>query len=121
MQRSIDASDPLVPPSLAPHLPIPAEHSSSPLFHAPMHHWHRKGLHWPLQARQQCNCPIPSQNQPCLWWWPLGQKVPGEEGKGHRYECNPRCKERQVSSSSGRWWPVWLVCRTKTGWWCLWL
>ena len=44
-------------------------------------------------------------------------KVRDEERKADRYQCSSSGKEFEETSSPGRWWPVWLVCRTKTGWW----
>ena len=47
------------------------------------------------------------------------RKVWDEQGKAHRYQCSPSGKEFEATSSPGRWWPVWLVCRTMTGWWTI--
>ena len=41
---------------------------------------------------------------------------------GEEYSNQAHTYEGQVFDSTGttgRWWPVWIVCRTKGGWWCI--
>ena len=42
---------------------------------------------------------------------------PGDGKREHKYECSQAPQTHL--STSGRWWPVWLVCRTKKGWWAV--
>ena len=37
---------------------------------------------------------------------------PGGGKRNHKYECS-QAPQQTHSSTRGRWWPVWLVCRTK--------
>ena len=36
---------------------------------------------------------------------------------GLKYSCN--IDQHAVPQADGRWWPVWLIGRTKTGWWTI--
>ena len=51
-----------------------------------------------------------------------GHKMSEEDGSGkkeHLYEGIPGGQNCNSTVSDGRWWPVWLVCRTKGGWWTI--
>ena len=39
--------------------------------------------------------------------------------KEHRYAGIPGGHIFHSTGSTGSWWPVWLVCRTKGGWWTI--
>ena len=47
------------------------------------------------------------------------QKMQEYNNKAHKYEGQPEGQVLHESVSTGRWWPVWLVCRTKKGWWTI--
>ena len=47
------------------------------------------------------------------------QKMQEYNNKAHKYEGQPEGQVFHESVSTGRWWPVWLVCRTKKGWWTI--
>ena len=43
-----------------------------------------------------------------------------ESCKEHRYSAeymDTTGTGSTMESTTGRWWPVWLICRTKKGWW----
>ena len=46
-------------------------------------------------------------------------KVAGKlySSTGLRYSCS--IDQQVVPQADGRWWPVWLIGRTKTGWWTI--
>jgi hypothetical protein len=51
-----------------------------------------------------------------------GQKMPdrhGQKDQEHRYSCHLAAEGQFSTVPDGRWWPIWLLCRTKTGWWTI--
>ena len=50
-------------------------------------------------------------------------KMSQQHGEGkdwaHNYEGKQDPQNHYATGQAGRWWPVWLVCRTKKGWWTI--
>ena len=42
-----------------------------------------------------------------------------QDNNAHKYEGQRDPVHHHSTGTSGRWWPVWLVCRTRKGWWCI--
>jgi hypothetical protein len=43
----------------------------------------------------------------------------GQTEKGHKYNSHLNTEGRGCTVTDGRWCPIWLLCRTKTGWWAI--
>ena len=46
-------------------------------------------------------------------------KMQDYSNKAHKYGGQMEGSLFYSTGNTGRWWPVWIVCRTKGGWWCI--